>query len=347
MAIEVIEWKDDTGREMVWRWAGGGQIKLGAQLVVTESQWAVFFRDGRALDTFETGRHTLTTANIPLLARLLGAPFGGTSPFRTDVYFVNRKVFPDLKWGTKDPVAFRDSELSMVRLRAHGVFASRVKNAQRFVNQIAGSMERYSTTEIESYLRDLIVARLNDVLGETVRTVFDLPRRYDELAEAVRGRVAGDLDKYGLELTDFFINAITPPDDVQRVIDERTSMAAAGDPEAYLRFKAARAIGDAAHAAGRSDGASGPAATGMGLGVGAGLGMMLPGMLQQAIASRPAPAATATALAVGRCSACGATSSADARFCPGCGAKLRGICSPCGEPVPPGARFCPGCGAKQ
>jgi membrane protease subunit (stomatin/prohibitin family) len=344
VAIEVIEWKDDSGKEMVWRFEGGGEIRLGAQLVVLENQWAVFFRDGRALDTFAAGRHTLTTANVPLLVRLMGLPFGGTSPFRADVYFVSRKVFTDLKWGTKDPVVFRDSELAMVRLRSHGVFAARVRDAQLFVNQLVGSMGRYTTDSIEGYLRDLIVARLNDVLGETVTTLFDLPRRYDELAQALRGRVAGDLDKYGLELTDFFINAITPPEDVQKVIDERTAMAAAGDPQRYFQFKAARAMGDAAQGSG-GEGVGGAAAAGLGLGVGAGLGMMLPGMIQQA--AKGAAGATATVVAAA-CGACGAAAAPGAKFCAGCGARLgAGACTGCGAPMPPGARFCPGCGAKQ
>jgi membrane protease subunit (stomatin/prohibitin family) len=345
MAIQVIEWKDDTGREMVHRFEPGGELKLGAQLVVLENQWALFFRDGRALDTFTTGRHTLATGNVPLLGRLIGAPFGGTSPFRADVYFVSRKVFTDLKWGTKDPVAFRDAELAMVRLRAHGVFAARVVAASMFLNQVVGSMGTYATDEIEGYLRDLIVARLNDVLGETVKTLFDLPKRYDELAEALKGRVAGDFAKYGLELTDFFINAITPPEDVQKVIDDRSGMAAAGDPNAYLRFKAARAMGDAA-ASQAGGAAAGTAAAGMGLGVGAGLGMMIPGMLQSSAKAEvpSAPAAPATS----PCAACGAALPAGAKFCPGCGAKLAtGFCTACGVALPAVAKFCPGCGAKQ
>src|SRR5439155_5824803 len=122
--LDVIEFLDPTGRQILHRVpeGGSGEFRIGSQLVVRESQVAVFFRDGKALDVFGQGRHTLTTANIPLLTRLLSLPFGGTSPFRSDVYFVARKIFTDLKWGTKEPVAFRDAELAMVRLRAFGVY---------------------------------------------------------------------------------------------------------------------------------------------------------------------------------------------------------------------------------
>jgi membrane protease subunit (stomatin/prohibitin family) len=307
MAIEVLEWKDDSGSEMVWRHAQSGAIKLGAQLVVREGQAAVFFKDGKSLDTFGPGRHTLTTKNIPLLTRLIGLPFGGTSPFRADVYFVSQKVFTDLKWGTKDPVVFRDTELSMVRLRAHGVYAVRVADGKVFLGELVGSMGRYTTEEIEGYLREVIVSRLNDVLGESVRTLFDLPSRYDELAEALKTRVASDFEKHGLRLADLFINAITPPEEVQRIMDERSGMAAAGDPEAYLRFKAARALGDAARS-----GSGGAASAAVGVGAGAALGLMIPGMVQQAARG---------ATAAGFCAACGAALPAGASFCPGCGAK--------------------------
>lgn len=316
MAIEVIEWKDDSGQEMVWRFSSGGEIRLGAQLVVSENQWAVFFRDGKALDTFAAGRHTLTTGNIPLLTRLIGLPFGGTSPFRADVYYVAKKVFTGLKWGTREPIVFRDAELAMVRLRANGAFAARVTDPQLFVNQIVGSQGRYDIDVIQGYLRDVIVARLNDVLGSTLKTIFDLPQHYDEIAEALKGRIAGDFGKYGLEMTDFFVGAITPPEDVQKVIDERTGMAAVGDQNTYLKFKAAQAMGDAA----KNPSGDGGATAGVGLGVGAGIGMTVAGMIRDAMA----PAAG------------GAPASGTGAFCANCGVKL-----------PDGAKYCPGCGAKR
>jgi membrane protease subunit (stomatin/prohibitin family) len=211
---------------------------------------------------------------------------------------------------------FRDAELAMVRLRANGNFAARVTEPQLFVNQLVGSQGRYTIDAIEGYLRDVIVARLNDVLGSTLKTIFDLPQHYDEIAEALKGRVGGDFAKYGLEMTDFFVGAITPPEDVQKVIDERTGMAAVGDQNTYLKFKAAQAMGDAA----KNPAGDSGAAAGIGLGVGAGIGMTVAGMIKDAMtpASGSQP------------------QSGTGAFCTNCGGK-----------VPEGAKFCPGCGTKR
>jgi len=299
--MEVIQYQDPTGNTMVSRYPANGTaaIRLGSQLIVEESQQAVFFRDGKTLDTFGPGPHTLATQNVPILASVFGIPFGGTSPFQAAVFFVSTKTFLDLKWGTKEPVTFRDQDLAMVRLRAFGKFAVRVANAQVFVNTVVGSRGLYGTQGVEDYFRDVIVARLTDVLGENLTSIFDLPKLYDELAMALKARVADDFGKYGIELVDLYLGAITPPEEVQKLIDERSGMGAIGDMNAYMKYKTARAIGDAA----QQEGGGGTVGAGMGLGMGAGLGAMLPGMMREAMqgggaapgAAQPATAAPAAA----------------------------------------------------
>lgn len=360
--LEVLEHHDPSGEEIVARYPleGSAEIKLGAQLVVHETQEAVFYRDGRSLDVFGPGRHTLTTQNIPLLTKVLSLPFGGTSPFRVAVVFVNKRTFLNQKWGTREPVAFRDAELGMVRLRAFGNYAYRVADTQLFVNTVVGSQGLFDTGRLKDFYRDVIVSRLNDLLGETLKTIFDLARYYDELGAAGKARLAEDFTKYGIDLTDFYINSITPPDEVQAKIDERSAMGAIGDMGTYMQFKAAQAVQDAA----RSGGDGGAAGSGMGLGLGAGFGAMMPGMIANAMqqASQPAApqggaAAGAGAAVAGRsagssgtfCADCGEKVPEGSKFCPSCGHQQTGPagCPSCHMPVAEGAKFCPNCGAKQ
>lgn len=345
--MQVIEYHDPTGQTMVSRVPSQGTsaIRLGSQLIVEESQQAVFFRDGKALDTFGPGRHTLATQNIPILASIFGIPFGGESPFQAAVVFVSTKTFLDLKWGTKEPVIFRDRELAMVRLRAFGKFAIRVTNAQLFVNTVVGTRGLFNTDEVENWFRDVIVARLTDVLGENLTTIFDLPRLYDELAMGLKSRVAEDFTKYGTELVDLYMGAITPPEEVQKLIDERTGMGAIGNMDTYLKFKAARGIEAAAQGGGGTGDAMG---AGVGLGLGAGIGAMLPGMMRDAMRNDTsggggtAPAAPGGGMPppIPAAPAAGAAAGGGAPAAGGTPA----FCFNCGQKLPPGAKFCPSCG---
>jgi membrane protease subunit (stomatin/prohibitin family) len=275
-----------------------------------------------------------------MLGGIIGLPFGGETPFKAQVYFVSRQTFTDLKWGTKEPITFRDSELTMVRLRAFGRFSMRVSDPRLFLQQIVGTRGFYSTDGIEDFLRDLCVARLNDLLGETLKTLLDLPRYYDELAGGLKGRVADDFGKYGLELVDFLIGAITPPEEVQKMIDERAGMGAIGDMQRYMAFKAARGI----EAAASNPGEAGSAA---GLGLGAGIGMMMPQMMAQAMANAAKTGAPATGAPATSCPSCQAVTAPGAKFCGNCGASLAvAACPKCSTALAPGAKFCGNCGQK-
>lgn len=338
--IDLIEFLDQTGQSMCHRYPeeGSAAIKWGAQLIVRENQWAVFFRDGKALDVFGPGRHTITTLNIPILTAMVADPLFGDSPFRAEVYFVSRQVFTNQKWGTAEPIVFRDSEFKMIRLRAHGMYSTQITDPQLFVNKIVATQGIYQTADIQDFLRGFIVGRLNDLLGDNLDSLLDLPRYYDELAAGLKARVKDDFAQYGLETVDFVINAITPPEEVQKVIDERTGMEAVGGMAQYMQFKAARAMGDIAQQGGGPGGPGGAGETataGMGLGMGAGLGMMMPGMIGQAMQQGAQPKI--------RCHNCKTEIPADSKFCPNCGINLAETvkCPKCGKEWPAGSKFCP------
>lgn len=280
IALEIIKFFDDSGREIVHREPqdGSTDIKMGAQLIVQDAQAAVFYRDGKALDVFGSGRHTLTTENIPVLTKLLSLPFGFNSPFQAQVYFVAMKKFIDLKWGTKSPINFRDTELQFVQLRASGKFSMRVKDPQMFINEIVGTQGKYTSMDIEDYLRDSIVSKLNVVLGKNLKTVFELGQYYAQIESGIKAEVEDFFNEMGIELTDIILSGIVPPDDVQEKINERSSMAAVGNLDQYMKFKTAQAMEAAA---------ANPGGGTAGIGVGLGAGMTMANMMMGSMAQQP------------------------------------------------------------
>lgn len=288
--MEVIEFFDDKGDTMVVRMPPDDQaeIKWGAQLTVRESQTAVFFRDGKVQMVFGPGRHVLKTQNIPGITKFITSfGYGPDSPFRAEVYFLNMKLFRNLKWGTKEPILFRDPELKMVRLRSHGIYSIQIKDSSLFLNKMVGTQNIFRDDDIQDYLKSIVTSKLINVLGNHLKSIFDLPQYYDALGGMLKAAVGDDFRSCGLELTDFYINAISLPEDVQRIVDERTSMQAIGDMGAYMKFKTAKSIEEAAKQPG------GGAGTGIGFGAGIGLGMTLPGMIKEAMQGDQRPSTQA------------------------------------------------------
>src|SRR5688572_14766332 len=343
--IEVIEWLDDSGNTILYRFPVHGQeIKNGARLTVRESQAAVFVYQGQIADVFGPGLYTIDGGNTPILSKLGAWMHGFNSPFKAEVYFVNTKQFTDMKWGTSNPVMMRDSDFGMVRLRAFGIYSIRVSDPRAFIKEIAGTNAHFVTEDIEGQLKRTLVSGFSDALAESKIAALDLASNYDELGRFTRSKLAEDFTGFGLDLTKFLIENISLPQEVEAAMDKRTSMGVIGDVGRYTQFQAADAMRDAAQ------NPSGGAGTGAGLGAGFAVGNAMASAMTDSIkqSREGGGAASAPAVPAGiPCPQCGAKNNPGAKFCVECGAKQGAAkCANCQSEMPPGAKFCNECGQK-
>jgi excisionase family DNA binding protein len=242
--IEIIEWTDDSRDTLSYRFPDDDKaIKNGAQLIVRESQHAQFVYVGEFGDTFGPGKHTLTTDNIPVLTRLKSWKFGFNSPFKADVYFVNTRLFTGNKWGTANPVMMRDADLGVVRVRAFGTYDFRVVDVKRFLKEVAGSDHNFRLDEFAETMRSRIVSVFGDALSSAQVPVFDVASRYTELGEALLPLINPVVSaKYGLEITSFVVENVSVPPEVEQAVDKRSSMAAVGNLNDYVKFQMAQGM---------------------------------------------------------------------------------------------------------
>jgi membrane protease subunit (stomatin/prohibitin family) len=265
--LDIIEYNERAQSEILaYRFPRrDNEIKNGAKLVVREGQAAVFVNEGQIADVFEPGTHKLETANLPVLSKLMGWYYGFESPFKAEVYFVATRQWTDQKWGTQNPLIVRDPEYGAVRVRAFGTYAFRVTDPAAFLRQIVATDPNLEVYEISNQLRNTIVSRFSDVLGQERIPILDLAGNYERIGELAREKIAPDLASMGLALTLFYIENISLPPEVESALDKRTSMGIIGDMGRYSQMQAADALRDAA--------ANPAGMAGLGAGLGAGVGM--------------------------------------------------------------------------
>lgn len=288
--IDIIEWLDDSRDTIVWRFPRyQNEIKMGAKLVVRESQTAVFVNEGKIADVFTPGTYTLETRNLPILSTLKGWKYGFNSPFKAEVYFVNTRQFTDMKWGTQNPVILRDAEFGVVRVRAFGAFAARVVDASRLLRELVGTDPQFRTEEVQEYLRQLMVGRLGGALATAGVPLLDLAAHQDAIGRRLAAVLTEELAEVGIAIPKFVIENVSVPPEVEQALDKRTSMGAVGDLDRYTRFQAANAMEAAANNPG------GEAGAGIGLGLGMAMGQQMARTMGGGAATQPAPAQPAPA----------------------------------------------------
>src|SRR3954463_344179 len=242
--IEIIEFTDDSRDTLSWRFPDDDKaIKRGAQLIVRESQVAQFVYLGEFADTFGPGKHTLTTDNIPILTRLKSWKYGFESPFKVDIYYVTTRLFTGNKWGTSNPIMMRDEDFGIVRARAFGTFDFKIVDPKLFLKEVAGSDQNFRLDEFAETMRSRIVSVFSDALASAKVPVLDVATRYGELGEALLpliNPVVGS--KYGLQISSFIIENVSVPPEVEAAIDKRSSMAAVGNLNDYVKFQMAQGM---------------------------------------------------------------------------------------------------------
>jgi len=274
--IDVIEWVDSSRDVLMWKFPDQDkEIKMGAQLTVRESQAAILINEGKMADVFEPGRHELTTRNMPILTKLRSWKYGFESPFKVDVYFFNTRQFTDNKWGTPSPVTIPDSKFGQVEFRAFGSYNFRVVNFETFFKQFSGTNSIITIDDLAGTLRGKLVDRFTEIVAEMAESNFSfvqMQANKSEFVKALEPRIKDYFDTFGLELTDFSIQSITLPPELQEYLRKNTQMNMVGDLNKFMMFQSAKALEESA-----KNGGGG----GMETGVNFGAGMMMTNMIMQ------------------------------------------------------------------
>lgn len=356
MAIVSVVKYDGNPDVFAWKYPDS-ELGTWTQLIVNESQQAILFKGGQALDVFEAGRHTLSTANIPFLEALINLPFGGQSPFSAEVWFVSKQFNLDVKWGTPSPIQIQDPVYGVfVPVRSHGIFGLQIDDAKRFLVKLVGTLPAFTKNDIVRYFRGVYVSKVKDAIStyivERKVGILEINMYLDELSDYLRERIAPTMADYGISLTNFFVNDISVPEDDPAVVSLKQTLAKRAEMNIigynYVQERSFDTLEGAATnpGTGSSDLMGAGLGLGMGLGMGGGFGGAFASMAQNLNLSGQSP----------RCPSCDATIAQGQKFCSQCGRPTdappvapttsAGFCAQCGAALSDKARFCARCGAQ-
>jgi len=335
--LDVIEWKEPSQDVIVFQYplTKREEIMTSSTLIVREGQVAIFVHKGEIADVFGPGTYKLATENIPFLTKLLSLSTGGNSRIKAEVYFINTKRFMGLKWGTQNPIMMRDADFGNVRLRGYGTFAIKVVDPTKFMRECFGSNPIYRVGDISEQYKSSLIQLLTDAIGESKVSALDLAAHYKDFGKKVEALAKEEFNALGLKVSNFVIENLSLPEEVEKMLDERTKMGVIADKmDTYTQLKAANAMEDAAKNPNGNNFA--------GIGIGLGTGMAVGNMFTEALSG----AKNKKAVELVPCVKCGVSIPSKAKFCPECGAVQGIACSKCGHPLKKTTKFCPECGEK-
>lgn len=350
--IDTVKW---NAEDNIYAWKfPSEELSTWTQLIVSESQEAVLLKGGKMSDPFKPGRHTLNTENIPILSTLVNIPFGGKSPFTAEVWFVNKTIPLDVKWGTSDPIQLQDPKYNiMLPIRAFGQFALQIEDSRSFLTKLVGTMPTFDQEKLRSYFKGLLLTKVKDLIARQIIrervSILEINAYLSTISDGLKNDLQADFSGYGIRLVNFYVNSINTPEDDPAVRRLKKALAKKAEMDIIgYNYQQERSF-DTLQAAAQNEGMSaGIMGAGMGVGMGVGMGSHLGAMMDQNI--RPV-AASATPISTSvPCPKCNQPNAPGSKFCAHCGqsvAPLVPACIKCHAPLTGESRFCGECGAPQ
>ena len=363
--VQVVQWDDSLNSNdiLAWRYvdrknpAKSDELGNWTQLVVRETQEAILFKDGQALDLFGAGRHTLSTSNIPMLGGLLKLATGGESAFKASVWFVNKVNILDVKWGTQNPILLRDPEYQIpIYVRAFGQFGIRVAESRQFVLKLSGNKSSITRNEVAEYFKGLILSRMGDMIATYIArkkiNIFEISAYLEDMSNEAVEKIRPELALYGIEPLNFYFGSVNVNDEDEGIKKLKSAMAERASMNVMGTSYQQKRSFDVMESAAKNEGGSSLLGAGVGLGAGMGMGGAFGQMASQmgqyinpqTVSPNPSTPTVTPQASGSVCPSCGQPVIAGAKFCMNCGAKL--VCANCGQPIMPGAKFCMNCGQQ-
>ncbi|PKI17811.1 SPFH domain-containing protein [Colwellia sp. 12G3] len=344
---------DGPSDVFAWRWPHDGLV-WGTQVIVNQAQQAVFYKDGKALDVLEPGRHTLKSANIPLLEHIVNIPFGNQTPFAAEIYFVNKAVNLDMKWGTQEPIPVLDPVYKvLVPVRAFGQFGMKIIDAKKFVAELVGTVDEFDAQQVCDYFRGHLMSRIKDFISAKIIndgvSILTISSQLNEMSAALKHDISAEFNRFGIEIVNFYLSSINVPQDDDSVVRLKEMLAKKAEFDLYGEDYNTVKTFDVAEKAASNESEGNVAGAGVGMGVGMGIGNQMMNMNADMMDSGKATKPLHTN-DTSTCCSCQKTLAAGVKFCPDCGTeqvKKRQYCTGCGCNTPESANFCPDCGKKQ
>lgn len=348
--VEVLKY---DGRKDVLAWKYPNQ-ELGTwtQLIVNESQEAVFIKEGKILDIFGPGRHVLSTENIPILSKLINLPFGGKSPFTAEVWFINKSHIIDVKWGTPSPIQLQDPKYKVfIPLRAFGQFGIQINNSKSFLTKLVGTLNVFEQTELVNYFRGLLVSKIKDNISnyliEKETSILEINAYINDISEGLRKEIQLEMEKYGINVVNFYVTSIDTPEDDESVKKLKYALAKKAEMDIvgynYTQERSFNTLEEAAK--NENSIGSNIMGAGIGLGMGVGIGGTITDQMKNVTMHLDTQVNQKEEIKI--CSYCNAKLEKDQKYCTECGKQINQICSKCGEILKKGQKFCHSCGTSQ